>query len=61
MYTNSFQLTWINILLGWPFTILILILSYLYGLWHLQNLGGPGVQEYQNDKKPPWEGQKRGF
>lgn len=59
--SNGVQLTWINILLGWPFTIFILILSYLYGLWRLQNLGGPGVQEYQNDKKPPWEGQKRGF
>lgn len=55
------RLTWINTLLGWPFTVLILTLSYIYGLWRLQNLGGPGVQEYQEEKDPPWDGQKRGF
>jgi len=55
------NLTWANILLGWPFTITILIFSYIYGIWRLRNLGGPGVHEYQEDKEPPWEGQKRGF
>ena len=55
------DLTWANILLGWPFTITILIFSYIYGIWRLRNLGGPGVHEYQEDKEPPWEGQKRGF
>ncbi len=55
------NLTWANILLGWPFTISILIFSYLYGLWRLKNLSGPGVDEYQEGKEPPWEGQKRGF
>ncbi len=55
------DLTWANILLGWPFTITILIFSYIYGIWRLKNLGGPGVHEYQEDKEPPWEGQKRGF
>jgi len=55
------NLTWANILLGWPFTITILIFSYIYGIWRLKNLGGPGVDEYQEDKEPPWEGQKRGF
>ena len=55
------DLTWANILLGWPFTITILIFSYIYGIWRLRNLGGPGVHEYQEDTEPPWEGQKRGF
>jgi len=54
-------LAWANILLGWPFTITILIISYIYGLWRLKNLGGPGVEEFKNDKNPPWEGQKKGF
>jgi hypothetical protein len=40
------------ILLGWPFTVILLIVTYLYGLWRLSNLKGP---------RPPWEGQKRGF
>ncbi|MCF8001483.1 MAG: DUF3159 domain-containing protein [Halanaerobiales bacterium] len=55
------QLTWANILLGWPFTILILIFSYIYGIWRLNDLGGPGVHEFKEGKEPPWEGQNRGF
>lgn len=51
----------VKILLGWPYTILILVLSYLYGSWRLRMLNGPGVEEYKNGKLPPWEGQKRGF
>jgi len=55
------DLTWSNILLGWPFTITILLISYIYGIWRLKKLGGPGVEEFKENKKPPWEGQKRGF
>jgi len=58
---ESSQLTWANILLGWPFTITILIFSYIYGIWRLNNLKGPGVHEFKEGKKPPWEGQNRGF
>jgi hypothetical protein len=54
-------LAWANTLLGWPVTILILVLSYLYGIWRLNRLGGPGVDEFERGKAPPWEGQKRGF
>ncbi len=54
-------LAWANTLLGWPVTIAILVLSYIYGIWRLRNLGGPGVDEYQSDKQPPWRGQTRGF
>jgi hypothetical protein len=50
-----------KIVLGWPFTILILILSYLYGIWRLGKLGGPSVEEHQSGIDPPWEGQNRGF
>ncbi len=51
----------IRTLLGWPYTILILILSYLYGVWRLGILEGPSVAEFQSGKTGPWEGQKRGF
>jgi hypothetical protein len=50
-----------QILSGWPATILLLIASYLYGLWRLDNLNGPSVEEFQQGKPPPWESQKRGF
>lgn len=54
-------LAWANTLLGWPVTILVLVASYIYGIWRLQKLGGPGVEEFEDGKDPPWEGQKRGF
>jgi len=58
---DAFRLGWANTLLGWPVTIPVLILSYLYGIWRLRHLGGPGVQEFQVKKDPPWQGQTRGF
>lgn len=51
----------VRILLGWPFIILLLIGTYLYGLWRLGKLQGPSVEEFKAGKAPPWEGQKRGF
>jgi hypothetical protein len=50
-----------QVLSGWPATILLLIASYLYGLWRLGNLAGPSVEEFNQGTQPPWEGQKRGF
>lgn len=58
---NVSMLGWANALLGWPVTILILIISYLYGLWRLSNLGGPSVDEFLSQQPPPWKGQKKGF
>jgi len=55
------KIAWVNILLGWPVTLLVLITSYIYGIWRLHKLGGPGVDEYKKDKQPPWIGQTRGF
>ena len=51
----------VRILLGWPFIIVLLIVSYIYGLWRLDKLKGPSVDEFKEGKSPPWEGQKRGF
>ena len=51
----------VQVILGWPFTITLLIASYLYGLWRLDRLNGPSVEEFKTGKEGPWEGQKRGF
>ena len=51
----------ILVFLGWPYTILLLVASYLYGLWRLGHLQGPSVDEFKAGAAPPWEGQKHGF
>ena len=50
-----------RIFLGWPYTVILLIVSYLYGSWRLGRLNGPGVDEFKAGQEPPWTGQKRGF
>jgi xanthosine utilization system XapX-like protein len=55
------RLAWANTLLGWPVTVLVLVISYIYGIWCLRKLGGPGVEEFEAGKEPPWKGQTRGF
>lgn len=56
---NSLAVT--NFVTGWPATILLLIVSYLYGTWRLAKLRGPSVDEFRNDTPAPWQGQRRGF
>jgi hypothetical protein len=58
---NVSRLAFVNLLLGWPALIILLVFSYLYGTWRLGNLNGPSVEEFRNEVAPPWEGQKRGF
>ncbi|MBO1266038.1 DUF3159 domain-containing protein [Proteiniclasticum sp. SCR006] len=58
---NLSQMFWVNTLMGTPATIIILILSYIYGIWRLQRLEGPGVDEYMQGKEKPWRGQRKGF
>lgn len=55
------QLVWVTSLFGLPFTIFVLIVTYIYGLWRLKNLGGPGIDEFNQDKQAPFKGQTRGF
>ncbi len=50
-----------NLVAGWPTTIILLALSYLYGTWRLRQLAGPSVEEFQSGAEPPWTGQRRGF
>lgn len=51
----------VQLISGWPALLILLVLSYLYGLWRLQRLHGPSVQEFKTGAAPPWEGQRRGF
>lgn len=52
---------WMNTLLGTPATLSVLILSYIYGIWRLKRLGGPGIDEFRDNKEPPYRGQIKGF
>jgi hypothetical protein len=58
---NIGQLALVNTLLGWPFIVILLIVSYIYGIWRLGRLGGPSVEEFRNNTPPPWQSQRRGF
>jgi hypothetical protein len=51
----------INLVTGWPATIVLLASSYIYGLWRLGHLQGPSVAEFEAGAEPPWSGQRRGF
>jgi hypothetical protein len=55
------QLVFVNALTGWPATIALLVLSYIYGTWRLGKLSGPSVEEFRNHVPPPWQSQRRGF
>jgi len=54
-------LVWANTLMGLPFTIAILVISYIYGIWRLRTLKGPGIDEFMEGKEAPYRGQTRGF
>lgn len=51
----------LNVVTGWPATIVLLVISYIYGTWRLRHLGGPSVEEFKSGAEPPWTGQRRGF
>lgn len=63
LYLNSSvdKLAIANIIMGLPITIVVLTISYIYGIWRLHNLSGPGVDEFREGKEPPYRGQNRGF
>ncbi len=46
---------------GWPALIVLLIVTYAYGVARLQRLGGPSVEEFRTAAPQPWTGQQRGF
>lgn len=51
----------VRVFLGWPLTVILLIVSYLFGLWRLGQLEGPSIEEFEAKADPPWIGQTRGF
>jgi len=51
----------LQLISGWPAIIVLLVATYLYGVWRLDRLGGPSVEEFKAGTEPPWQGQKRGF
>ncbi len=55
------RLAGLNLVLGWPATLMLLIVSYLYGTWRLRQLAGPSVAEFIQKADPPWQSQQRGF
>jgi len=55
------ELTLVNTLTGWPATVALLVVTYLYGTWRLARLSGPSVEEFRNGAPAPWSGQRRGF
>jgi len=55
------ELVWFNTFIGFPLLITVLTISYIYGIWRLRQLNGPGVEEYIAQKEPPYRGQTRGF
>lgn len=61
-FTNQFSnYFFFNTVLGTPMTITMLIGSYVVGVKTLRNRQGPSVEEFEQGKAPPFEGQKRGF
>ena len=50
-----------NIIMGYPLLIGVLTISYIYGIAKLRKMNGPGVDEFMNNKQPPFRGQTRGF
>ena len=55
------SIAFVNILLSTPATFIVLISSYIYGLWRLNQLNGPSVEEFDLQLPQPWQSQKKGF
>jgi hypothetical protein len=51
----------INLLIGVPATIIVMSVSYIYGLLRLKQLEGPSVVEFKQNKPKPYKGQTKGF
>lgn len=51
----------VSTLSGTPLLLIVLIIGYILGIQKLKALKGPSVEEFLNQKQPPYEGQKKGF
>jgi hypothetical protein len=61
LYSSVDDLVVANIIMGYPVLIGVLTISYIYGITTLRKLKGPGIDEFMNQKEPPYRGQTRGF
>lgn len=55
------RLLFVSTLMGTPATVVILVFSYVYGIFRLKKLKGPSVEEFLNKTPSPWQGQRKGF
>ena len=60
-YENPEILVLIKLATSNQTTIILLIVSYIYGQNQLKKLKGPSVEEFNNNSPEPWEGQLKGF
>ena len=60
-YENAEILVLIKLATSTQTTIILLVVSYIYGQNQLKKLKGPSVEEFINDSPEPWEGQLKGF
>ncbi|MFW5913496.1 MAG: DUF3159 domain-containing protein [Bacillota bacterium] len=61
LYADAQALAVWNIFLGLPATVTVLIITYIYGIFRLHTMKGPGIEEYDRGEEPPYKGQTRGF
>lgn len=61
LFGDTQTLAWANVVLGVPATVIVLIITYIYGIWRLHTMKGPGIEEYRRGDEPPYKGQTRGF
>lgn len=55
------QIAVMNTLLSTPVTLIVMVISYIYGIIRLKQLTGPSVKEYQEHAPKPWKSQTKGF
>ena len=60
-YENPEILVLIKLATSNQTTIVLLVISYIYGQNQLKKLKGPSVEEFNNNSPEPWEGQLKGF
>ena len=60
-YENPEILVLIKLATSNQTTIILLVVSYIYGQSQLKKLKGPSVEEFNNNSPEPWEGQLKGF
>lgn len=61
LFESNINSSFINLLLGFPFMLIVMSISYIYGIIRLKQLKGPSVDEFKNKSEKPFKGQTKGF